>query len=117
MTKKSFLFITSLSLLILILFPLLSATTVSGENYSVGSAVSSSQGGNIAGDNYTSRTYLIANTGGSANNSLYYGVIGLFGKFKNPPPIPLTLSITFPKNGTYLDKKSIPLNYSSTGAD
>ncbi len=117
MGKKSFLFITSLFLLILISFYFLSATTISGDNYSVGSSVYSFQGGNAAGDNYTSRTYLTTNTGGSANNSLYYGIIGLFGKFKNPPPVPLTLSLTLPKNGTYLDKKTIPLNYSATGAD
>ncbi len=115
MTKKFILFI--IPLFFLTLFPSLSAITISGTNYSVGSSVSSFQGGNAMGYIYNARTYLTTNTGGSANNSLYNGIIGLFGKFKNPSLPPLTLSITSPRNGTYLDKQSIPLSYYAVSAE
>lgn len=116
MAKFFFLIIILLLIFFFISLPLVLAGTA-GSNYDVGSSVLSIQGANISGDNYESRINLAANAGGDAQGEIYQANIGFLKSPGSSDLASLTLSIISPKNGTYLDKHSIPLNYSATYAD
>lgn len=94
MAKKSILTITLFIIVFILVFSQgVFALTIESENYSVSRLDTGIQASNLNSNDLTGSAILLANAGGEAQNSLYQGIIGFFGKFKSSTSVSYNVTI------------------------